>query len=133
MIEGSVLMRAALPYIGTLAIILGLFMIIFHILAIANFKIGEYCWSGENKILGKRQKIYSIIFISLLILMTPVLIFTSYLPHNGFPFTVFIWLSLIPLGYYTVLFIQMPKNAKVLNMIWGFLYSMSLLFIGLYY
>lgn len=126
-------MEFMVPFLGGLAILLGVVMICLLIAGICNQKVGKVLWSGENEILTKKEKIYSLVFIPILIALIVSAVFVSYLPPNGFPFTSIIWIALVPLAYYTVIYIQFPKSAKIYNMIWGFLFSMSLMVIALYY
>lgn len=125
--------QAMVPFIGAIALVLAASMIGVQMAAFFGVEIGEYLWNGENKVLDKKQKKYAIILSVSLLILIPVIIFIAYLPKNGFPFTAIAWVALVPLGYYTVLFTMMPKKAKLLNSIWGFLFTMSLMYIALFY
>ena len=125
--------QAMVPFIGTIALVLAVSMIGVQMAGFFGVEIGEYLWNGENKVLDKKQKTYALILSILLLVLIPVIIFISYLPKNGFPFSAIAWVALVPLGYYTVIFTMMPKKAKLLNGIWGFLFTMSLMYVALFY
>ena len=125
--------QAMVPFIGAIALVLAVSMIGIHMAAFFGVEIGEYLWNGENKVLDKKQKKYAMILSVSLLILIPIIIFIAYLPKNGFPFSAIAWVALVPLGYYTVIFTMVSKKAKLLNCIWGFLFTMSLMYIALFY
>ncbi len=124
------MLESLVPFGAVLAMILVLVMIVMHVLALCNFKIGEFLWLGDEEVLSSKKKMYSAILIPFLILLLVLILLCSKFIEVSFPFNIFLWFITIVMAYYTVTYYQAPKKARIFNMTWGFFLTLCLLLLS---